>query len=448
MMQAKRLAVPKTVHKGYYRNVGEGFADIANEKNMPAPEKTLLNVGKVSGNDADHNLYCFSDGRANELVVTIYNQIAKNGSLVYLSEKGPDLSAKIHDFFKTLPTDQPSRIFVTLTGGDAFSISPLGRRVQEMLRPYPIYKLTWNTWSWLPHSRAICGSNSYIVKLDLRSGNVKSFATSFNQVKEFACRNDFLELNRKSHSERGKSWLKDWFGSNPEYTAFESRVMDLAQRDPAEYSFTFITPTPIDSGSEKGLVRIFLSYRKGEGLGNIQQLFADPETAFVILKPGVEVELPHGEPVERPPVEQPPVYHPFEVNTLSSGGVRRRKMKADKRVEKPTTEPSDVAKANFTVVESPIFAEQVALLSAFPPAEARLHKSHVENIKNDLKAGRLPSKSVGGFYVRDFPSLSRNRGRGAWRVLIARRENELTLHAIADYHGHDGRKTENWVLWA
>jgi len=142
------------------------------------------------------------------------------------------------------------------------------------------------------------------------------------------------------------------------------------------------------------------------------------------------------------------VYQPFEVNTSSSDGVvhRKRKMKADKSVvEKPTAGPSYVAKANFTVVESPTFAEQVALLSAFPSAEAQLHKSHVEKIKDDLKAGRLPSKSVGRFYVRDFPSLSRNRGRGKWRILIARRENELTLHAIADYHD---RQTEDWVLWA
>jgi hypothetical protein len=82
MMQAKRLAVPKTDHKGYYRNVDDGFSDIANAKNMPTPEKTLLNSGRVSGRDADHNLYCFSDGKANELIVTIYNQMAKTGCMV------------------------------------------------------------------------------------------------------------------------------------------------------------------------------------------------------------------------------------------------------------------------------------------------------------------------------------------------------------------------------
>lgn len=239
-----------------------------------------------------------------------------------------------------------------------------------------------------------------------------------------------------------KFWLKNWFGSNPKYAEFEKRVMELAQRDPAKYTFTLITPNTAMPDPEQDLLRVFVSCRKEWG-GNIEQCFTDPDTAFVILKPGIGVELPRGEPVE-----QPPVYQPFEVNTSSSDGVvhRKRKMKADKSVvEKPTADPSYVAKANFTVVESPTFAEQVALLSAFPSAEAQLHKSHVENIKNDLKSGRLPTKSVGRFYVRDFPSLSRNRGRGKWRVLIARRENELTLHAIADYHD---RQTEDWVLWA
>jgi len=442
MLQPKRLVVPKTAHKGYYRNVDDGFRDIANAKNMPTPEKTILNSGRVSGSDADHNLYCFSNGKANELIVTIYNQMAKNGCVVYLSEKDPDLSGVIHDFFKALPTDQPNRIFVTLTGGDTFSISPLGWKVKEMLRPYPIYKLTWNTWSLLPHGLAFFGSNSYIVKLDLRSGNVESFATSFNEVQRFVNRNDFLALNRNFNSTWGLARLKKWFSANPKYAEFEKRVMELAQREPAKYAFTFITPRATMPNSEQDLKRIFLSYPKGR-LSDIEQSIDDPDTAFVILKPGIGVELPRGEPVE-----QPPVYQPFEVNTSSLDGVvhRRRKMKADKSVvEKPTVDTSYVPKANFTVVESPTFAEQVALLSTFPSAQAKLHKNHVENIKNDLKSGRLPSKSVGKFYVRDFPSLSRNQGRGKWRVLIARRENELTLHAIADYHD---RQTGDWVLWA
>lgn len=437
----KQLVVPKTVHKGRYGNINRGFSDIADEKNRPTPEKTLLHVGSMSGRAADNNLYCISDGKANELVVTIYNQMAKTGCVVYISEGVLDPSDKIRQFLDAQPAPPPPRIFVTFTGGDTFSISPLGRKVQEMLKAYTIHKLTWNTWSYFPHSPLFCSTKCYIVKLDLSNGNVASFATSLNQVERYLGREGFLDFNRKSSAENAKIGLKKWFGLHPEYAEFEKRVMAFAKRDPAEYSFYFMTLSPTTKVTRPDSVSLFLSYRKGVGR-NIEQQLADPDTELVILKPGIAVELPRGEPVGRPP----PLYQPFEVNTSSSeGGVRRRKKKTDKSVEeKPTIELSDVDKTHYTVVESPTFKQQVAVLDAFPSAEANQHKERVKKIKEDLKAGRLPSKSVGKFYIIDFPLLSGNRGRGQWRLLIARQGNELTLHAIADYHG---RQTGDWVIW-
>lgn len=57
-------------------------------------------------------------------------------------------------------------------------------------------------------------------------------------------------------------------------------------------------------------------------------------------------------------------------------------------------------------------------------------------ILDDIRAGRVSTKTFNGYYWYDMAQLDPGRGRGAWRAAFEREGNTWTLQGFYDYHGN------------
>lgn len=69
---------------------------------------------------------------------------------------------------------------------------------------------------------------------------------------------------------------------------------------------------------------------------------------------------------------------------------------------------------------------------SFPQA-ARIKMA---SIMDDIRAGRVTSKRINGYYWYDMSQLSPGSGRGAWRVAFERKGDTWELQGFYDYHTH------------
>lgn len=426
---SQRLSDPKVKHFGYYNNINLGFSSITERENMPKPEKTLLGTGFIAGKRDStlyKKLYCLSDGMQEELVMTIYEQLSGVGWIFRFHEKTPQAVRILAQVLNEINTETPQRFYATFTGGSAFCNSGLAQIIISLLKPFHFKSIAWNTWSWLPNNLALCGTNSYVVSLDLRAGNVKSFATSFHEVELFVNRNDFLEQNRNVTKESAVQLLKNWLSENPDLLHHKSRIMELAKKDPNVYSFNFLPRAGVENAY------IMVSYEKNRQYSDIKAMIANPRTEVLIMLPGKKCEFPVGVEKNSPPSLATTQF--LNEDLPSEPRIRHnvKKTVVPKRPERALAAP--LQHDEYVVDESQLFHAQLTVLSSLYGQEATQTLTRISAIKNDLVAGRLPTKSVEKYYVCDLPGLSRSRGRGAWRLLITRQMNMLTLHAIADYH--------------
>ncbi|TFY88036.1 hypothetical protein DYL61_25045 [Pseudomonas nabeulensis] len=112
--------------------------------------------------------------------------------------------------------------------------------------------------------------------------------------------------------------------------------------------------------------------------------------------------------------------------------------KVEKPLRKPGTpsvpEPSAPSDAVINIVKLDELADaQLALL----PANA---KTKVEEIIQDIQAGRVSRKKIGNYTYVDLPQLDTGTGRGRWRVAVEKTGKEdakdlYVVRGIIDYHG-------------
>ncbi|WP_039054856.1 hypothetical protein [Enterobacter sp. Bisph1] len=439
MPASKRMPVPKVKHFGFYFDIDRGFADITDEKNLPIPEKTLLSEGVnsgIAGQTEYNNLYCISTGFQDELIIAFYEQLSGYGELIYLHEDNTEYFTECSKFLSKIDISKPHRLFATFTGGNALLASRAARLVTLQLKDYTFQRVVWNTWSWLPPIFTVCVIKEYVVRLDLNTGDVKSFATNYNQVERFIRRKGFAVDICFAAREKLDKWLKDWFDKNKEYAAYKEKALLLNQKDPNVYSmkmFESLTGEP---------ARLLASYEKDRYFCHENDIISHPTTEILIMLPSEIYDLPKGiEQVKQPAAEKEGFIFEKPITTQPQ---RRNVKKAP--VKEMRIKPSAVSfhrtESLYTVQESEMFNAQRNLLDNYYGEEAQHTLSHIEVIKNDLATGRLPRKSVEHYFVADLPALSRSKGRGAWRLLITRNQKVLTLHIIADYH--DG----TWIQWS
>ncbi|WP_039054858.1 hypothetical protein [Enterobacter sp. Bisph1] len=434
----QKIPVPQVKHFGFYFDIDRGLADIAGKKNMPVPEKTRLGKGALSGTagqSGSNNLYCMSDGHQDELIVTFYEQLSGYGELIYLHENSEDFFTQNSKFLAKIDISKPHRLFATFTGGNSLLASRAARFVSEKLKPYTFQSVVWNTWSWLPQAFSLCLIKNYIVRLDLTTGNVKSFATSYDQVDKFTRRKGFILHNRNAVRENLEKWLKGWFDKNKEYAAYKEKAILFSQKDPNLYLMKMFEST------ENSKTYILFSYERDRHCWCDEDIIAHPTTEFLIMLPGEVYALPKGKEQDKLPAENKEAMI-FEKPTATQPQRRNVKKAPVKQVRaQPSAVSFQCKEPLYTVQESEMFSAQRNLLNKYCGVEAQHTLTHIEVIKNDLAAGRLPRKSVEHYFVADLPTLSRSKGRGAWRLLITRKGKVLTLHMIVDYH--DG----TWTQW-
>ncbi|WP_039054857.1 hypothetical protein [Enterobacter sp. Bisph1] len=431
MPVTQRMSVPKVKHFGFYFDIDSGFADIAGKKNLPVPAKTLLTKGAVYGTadeTGNNNLYSFTDGFQDELIITLYEQLSGTGEMVYLHENNPDFFTKRSKFLSKIDPIRPHRLFATFTGGNSLWASHAARFVGQQLKQYDFQSVVWNTWSWLPPRFSFCMLTSYVVRLDLKTGDVKSFKTNCGQVERFLLRNNFLEYNRLAVRESRNCWLREWFDNNKEFSAFRKRALELSQKDPSRYTFKMLSALDGDNSF------LLLYYEKYRNFPHDIAIASDPYTEFLILLPNTDYALPQGWEQNKLPAENKSSFI-FEQPTVEQPQRRHVKKESVTQVRvKPSAILLHYAESPYTIQESEMFSAQRKLLINYCGKEAKETLARINSIVTDLAAGRLPRKSVEHYFVADLPTLSRNKGRGAWRLLITRKGKVLTLYVIADYH--------------
>ncbi|AZF25278.1 hypothetical protein [Pseudomonas sp. R2-60-08W] len=84
--------------------------------------------------------------------------------------------------------------------------------------------------------------------------------------------------------------------------------------------------------------------------------------------------------------------------------------------------------------------KQDELLEAQIPLLSDSARNKLEQITEDIQAGRVSRKKIGNYTYIDLPQVEAGAGRGRWRVAIERTAKEdgkdvFVLRGIFDYHG-------------
>lgn len=443
MLSPHRLSQPIIKHRGYFSSFRRGLSDIGVLKKFPQPENTLLYPGAMRGkykSGLSDSVYGIGDGFENELIVTIYEQLSKRGVILYLKEtvriKG--VLDDIVSFLASFDENAGKRIFVTFTGGATLSRNLLSSQVLNVIPPLDVVNVAWNIWHLLPNKWRFCCHTCWVVRLDLSSGNVSSFETSFSEMNWFVNQNDFLIKSRLLREQRSYAFIDDWFRRHPKISSSKSRVTELISNKTSGYCYTFLQPQKdIES-------YIFVYYPHSMtdfSEERIGLLLDTKEVAFVILYPSNKIVLPKGPEISVGPES----VSGFQSEPSTSDTLTHRKgprpAANTPAVQNRAPSTSIRPALHFTITESTTFKEQIAILQSIKSGMFQAALAKIESIRQDLQSGRLPEKTVAGYYVSDVTGLG-GTGRGAWRLLIERKGNVLNLYCIADYHQN------RWRVWS
>ena len=122
---------------------------------------------------------------------------------------------------------------------------------------------------------------------------------------------------------------------------------------------------------------------------------------------------------------------PFEIEAVTKA--TSHKVQASTPV---TSVPNEVfetpaATDKFAVNVSVLASTQMAYDNF--PDKAKLK---ITTILDDIRAGRVSTKTFSGYYWYDMAQLDPGRGRGAWRAAFEREGDTWTLQGFYDYHGN------------
>lgn len=424
---------PKVQHFGFYPRLNNGLEVIAGKNFSIHPETTLISGGWLRGvknMQPDNSLYCFSYNLDDEVAVTIYETLSGRGGVFIVKRDVGGYMARIHEFFDSRPNDGQHYYTATITGCDALSFNPAGKQVHAVLIQHGVKNIIWTTWSWLPNKWSWCGGTAYIVRLNLTTGNVRTFTTGIQEVKAVMSRSGFDMFSEKRQNTTTLAWLKNWFSQHPLLIHSEKRVLEMVKNKP-ECCFSMSTLR-----GRKDIF-LFVCSKIPYTQNNIKAVMADEQSEYILVRPEIESEMPMA---RAPEVAATPAMQ-FDVATKTESSIARQrgKKRAAVRAEPVQIASKSGEKPHYTVEESEFFQQQLVLLSFHPNKESLVGK--IDAVREDLREGRLPTKSVEKFYVAALSGLSESRGRGAWRLLITRNGETLTLHSIVNYHD------KTWKRW-
>jgi len=442
MLSPQRLPQPIIRHRGYFSSFRGGLSDIGVLKNSSQPENTLIYPGSMRGKyktGLNDSVYCIGDGFESELIVTIYEQLSKRGIILYLKENSriKGVLDDIVSFLASFDENSGKRIFVTFTGGATLSRNILASQVLNIISSVNVINVTWNTWHLLPNKWR-CFHTCWVVRLDLNSGNVSSFETSFSELNYFVNQNNFLIKSRLLREQRSKAFIDDWFRRHPQMSSSKSRVTELISDKTSGYCYTFLQP----QNDIESYIFVYYPHTMTDfSEERIAQMLDTKEVAFVILYPSNKIVLPKGPEISVGPESVSGFQNePSTSYTLTHRKVPRPAANTP-AVQNRARSTSILPVLHFTITESATFKEQLAILQSIKSGMFQAALAKIESIRQDLQSGRLPEKTVAGYYVSDVTGLG-GTGRGAWRLLIERKGNVLNLYCIADYHQN------RWRVWS
>ena len=121
---------------------------------------------------------------------------------------------------------------------------------------------------------------------------------------------------------------------------------------------------------------------------------------------------------------------PFEIQAVTQTATHKVTGKLPTPSTTPAASEGPVAD-RFSVNVSPLAEAQMAY-DSFPEA-ARIKMT---SIMDDIRAGRVTSKRINGYYWYDMSQLDPGSGRGAWRAAFERKGDTWELQGFYDYHTH------------
>lgn len=123
-----------------------------------------------------------------------------------------------------------------------------------------------------------------------------------------------------------------------------------------------------------------------------------------------------------------PHYDPFDLEIVTQARTNRVTGTQPTVTDPVLPEPTP-AMDKFTVGNSPLAETQMSYANF--PETARMK---ITEIMNDIRAGRVTTKSINRYYWYDMARLSPGGGRGAWRAAFERQGDTWTLQGFYDYH--------------
>ncbi|AZF30603.1 hypothetical protein C4J89_1112 [Pseudomonas sp. R4-35-07] len=111
-----------------------------------------------------------------------------------------------------------------------------------------------------------------------------------------------------------------------------------------------------------------------------------------------------------------------------------------KKIEKPSPTPTPSPAPPTARAPVVNIVKQDELLEAQIPLLSDSARNKLEQITEDIQAGRVSRKKIGNYTYIDLPQVEAGAGRGRWRVAIERTAKEdgkdvFVLRGIFDYHG-------------
>ena len=124
---------------------------------------------------------------------------------------------------------------------------------------------------------------------------------------------------------------------------------------------------------------------------------------------------------------------PFDIQAVTQTATHKVTGKLPAASTTSTTPAASEGPATdrFSINVSPLAEAQMAY-DSFPEA-ARIKMT---SIMDDIRAGRVTSKRINGYYWYDMSQLDPGSGRGAWRAAFERKGDTWELQGFYDYHTH------------
>ena len=122
---------------------------------------------------------------------------------------------------------------------------------------------------------------------------------------------------------------------------------------------------------------------------------------------------------------------PFETQALTKTTTHKvtGSTQTPETVDTSATSATSAIENTFRVETSALADTQMAYEN-FPEAA----RTKVNEVMEDIRAGRVTTKKIRGYYWYDMAQLDPGTGRGAWRAAFERRGNTWELQGFYDYH--------------